>query len=220
MSIDDLNQCLPLAVQLNANQYHLLDQYLDELLLWNRKINLTAIRSKHQCWEKHIIDSLLLGEFIDSEKSLLDVGTGAGLPSIPLKILYDSLDVTSIDTVGKKIQFQKHCVRKLRLENFQAISGRIENLREYTDRKYLQITSRAFTSLGAFCQLCFPYLAEEGRLIAMKGAGFEREVDECGDLLAELNLRIVEIHQRTLRPSGEKRAFVVVENAGQGRECE
>ncbi len=210
MIIEEVNGCLPITAQLSSEQYGLIDQYLNELLLWNQKINLTAIREKDVCWQKHIIDSLLLSEFIEPDAHLLDIGSGAGLPSIPLKIFFQQLSVTSIDTVGKKIQFQKHCVRKLHLEKFQAISERIENLRNVSTDLYSFITSRAFSSLAQFCQVSHRYLAENGTLVAMKGVEYQREIDEAKETLSKLNIKIIDIYERILLPLGEKRAFIVL----------
>jgi len=219
MIIEEVNRCLPPMLQLSSEQYELIDQYLDELLVWNRKINLTAIRKKNICWQKHIIDSLMLGEFIDPDSCLLDIGSGAGLPSIPLKIFYPQLSVTSVDTVSKKIQFQKHCVRKLHLTHYQALSTRIEHLNGQSQQRYPYITSRAFSSLAQFCQLSHHYLADNGVLIAMKGADYKREIEEATDILSELDLEIVTIHERILQPLDEKRAFIVLNKGKQVAVC-
>lgn len=117
MTIDEVNACLPGCVQLTEYKYHLLSLYLDEMLQWNKKINLTAIKDKNLCWQKHIIDSLLLGEFIDEDKKLLDVGSGAGFPSIPLKVVFPGLKITSVDTVGKKLNFKNIVSENLILKN-------------------------------------------------------------------------------------------------------
>jgi len=219
MTIEEVNSCLPTMLRLSSEHYALIDRYLDELLIWNRKINLTAIRQKKICWQKHIIDSLLLGEFIDSDSHLLDIGSGAGLPSIPLKIYYPQLSVTSVDTVSKKIQFQKHCVRKLHLTDYQALSTRIENLNNQSKQRYPYITSRAFSSLSQFCQLSHDYLAQDGVLVAMKGADYKREIEEATDILSKLNIKIVTIHERILQPLDEKRAFIVLSKSNQLTEC-
>ena len=211
MTLEKINQYLPPQIQLSLEEFDQFDKFLDELLLWNRKINLTAIRDKEVCWEKHIIDSLLVAEFIDSSLPLLDVGSGGGFPSIPLKIKYNHLDVTSVDTVGKKIQFQKHCVRKLGLKGFVPVSTRIENLKNQSKHRFPQITSRAFSSIGLFCELCHDYLDENGKLVAMKGADFQREIDESQEILSRLNMEIVSIQKCILLPSQEERFFVILE---------
>nr|WP_320049251.1 16S rRNA (guanine(527)-N(7))-methyltransferase RsmG [uncultured Desulfuromonas sp.] len=211
MTLEKINQYLPPQTQLLMEEFEQLDAFLDELLLWNSKINLTAIRDKEVCWEKHIIDSLLVAEFLDQSLPLLDVGSGGGFPSIPLKIKYHQLDVTSVDTVGKKIQFQKHCARKLGLEGFVPVSSRIENLKSQSGHQFPQITSRAFRSIGLFCELCHGYLDENGKLVAMKGTDYQREIDESQEILSRLNLEIVNVHKRILLPSQEERFFVILE---------
>lgn len=211
MTIDEVNACLPGCVQLTEYTYHQLSLYLDEMLQWNKKINLTAIKDKNLCWQKHIIDSLLLGEFIDEDKKLLDVGSGAGFPSIPLKVVFPGLKITSVDTVGKKIKFQKHCVRKFDLKEFVPLSLRIEQLEESTSELFEQVTSRAFSSLQQFCQLCSQYVTVGGKLIAMKGADYQREIDEAEPVLLQLGLTIINVDTRELLPGKEMRAFVTIE---------
>jgi 16S rRNA (guanine527-N7)-methyltransferase len=211
MTFDEVNACLPGCAQLTVDKYNLLSLYLDELLQWNKKINLTAIKDKKLCWQKHIIDSLMLGEFIDEKKNLLDVGSGAGLPSIPLKVVFPELKITSVDTVGKKIQFQKHCVRKFDLNAFVPLSLRIEELKEKTPDPFDQVTSRAFSSLLQFCQLCSQYVTVGGKLIAMKGADYQREIDEAEPILPQLGLTVIRVDTRELLPGKEMRAFVTIE---------
>src|SRR4030042_1601977 len=147
--------------------------YLQELLKWNRKINLTAIRTEKGVILKHFLDSLSVHPYLPHAPILLDIGSGAGFPGIPLKMVKPSLEITLIDSVRKKVDFQRHIVRKLGLKGIEAIHGRIQ---ERTILKDLEgrfgiITSRAFSDLGNFLILGFPYLKKGGWIIAMKGRG-------------------------------------------------
>jgi 16S rRNA (guanine527-N7)-methyltransferase len=145
--------------------------YLNELLKWNQKINLTAIRSEKGILLKHFLDSLSVCPYLPEHSFILDIGSGAGFPGIPLKIIQPSFEVTLIDSVRKKVDFQRHIIRMLGLKKTEAIHGRVQ------DRGILQrlggrfdITlSRAFSDLPTFLFLSFPFLKQKGTVIAMKG---------------------------------------------------
>ena len=154
------------------------DLYLRELLKWNEKMNLTAIRSEKGIVLKHFLDSLSVYPHLNRIFSLLDVGSGAGFPGIPLKMVQPSLEVTLIDSVRKKIDFQSHIIRTLGLKGIGAIHGRIQ------DREILQslggrfdgAIARAFSDLDTLLLLSFPFLKKGGILLAMKGEGAGEEL--------------------------------------------
>jgi 16S rRNA (guanine527-N7)-methyltransferase len=161
---------------LNEKEVEAFDLYLRELLKWNQKINLTAIRSEKGIVLKHFLDSLSVYPYLSKAASLLDVGSGAGFPGIPLKIVQPSLEITLIDSVRKKVDFQRHILRMLGLKGVQAIHGRVQ------DKEILQgltgqfdaVISRAFSDLQTFLLLAFPFLKKGGILLVMKGE-LERE---------------------------------------------
>lgn len=154
------------------------DLYLRELLKWNQKINLTSIRSEKGIVLKHFLDSLSVVPHLPKISSLLDIGSGAGFPGIPLKMVQPSLEVTLIDSVRKKIDFQSHIIRTLGLKGIGAIHGRIQ------DREILQslggrfdgTIARAFSDLDTLLLLSFPFLKKGGILLAMKGEGGGEEL--------------------------------------------
>jgi 16S rRNA (guanine527-N7)-methyltransferase len=159
------------GVNLNEKAIEAFELYLRELLKWNQKINLTAIRSEKGILLKHFLDSLSVYPSLPEHSFILDMGSGAGFPGIPLKIIQPSFEVTLIDSVRKKVDFQRHILRMLGLKETEAIHGRAQ------DRGILQrlggrfdITlSRAFSDLRTFLFLSFPFLKQEGTVIAMKG---------------------------------------------------
>jgi 16S rRNA (guanine527-N7)-methyltransferase len=115
------------GIRLNETQVAAFDLFLRELLKWNQKINLTAIRSGKGIVLKHFLDSLSAFPYLSRTVSLLDIGSGAGFPGIPLKIVHPSLEVTLIDSVRKKIDFQRHVIRMLGLKGTESIHGRIQD---------------------------------------------------------------------------------------------
>lgn len=163
-----------------------LERLLDELLRWNVRRNLTAIRDRDDALEKHLVDSLTLHPFACRATRLLDLGSGAGFPALPLKITCPALDVVTVDSVAKKIDFQRHVVRLLGLVSYEALAVRIETLAqnaEYRGRFDL-VTARALSRLDEVFRLARPFLARQGLLVAMKGPeGHE----EAAALARELN---------------------------------
>jgi 16S rRNA (guanine527-N7)-methyltransferase len=157
--------------------------YLTELLKWNRKINLTAIRSEKGIILKHFLDSLSVDPYLPKHSSILDIGSGAGFPGIPLKIVHPTLEMTLIDSVRKKVDFQRHIIRMLGLEGTEAIHGRVQDrgILQSLGRRFDLILSRAFSDLQTFLVLAFPFLKEGGTAIAMKGETDDKETK----LLAE-----------------------------------
>ena len=158
-----------------------------ELIKWNQKINLTAITDPGEIALKHYLDSIASARWIPPSSSLLDIGSGAGFPGIPLKVLIPSLAVTLIDGSRKKISFIKHSIRTLALENVNARQVRAEELAKDTDvaSRFDVIVSRALSSLAAFVKLALPLLADRGIIIAMKGEMDQQKVAELQSAVFE-----------------------------------
>ena len=159
------------GIQLDEKMVAAFDLYLRELLKWNQKINLTAIRTEKGIVLKHFLDSLSAFPYLSKTASLLDIGSGAGFPGIPLKIVRPPLEITLIDSVRKKIDFQRHIIRMLGLKDTEAIHGRIQDkeiLQSMTGR-FDAVISRAFSDLQTIRLLAFPFLKKGGILLAMKG---------------------------------------------------
>lgn len=153
-----------LGLTLSAQQQRTLLLYLDQLLLWNKAYNLTAITDPVEALIKHIIDCLAIITHLPSG-SLLDIGTGAGLPAVIIAICQPERQCTALDSNQKKIRFIKQISSELGLTNMQPIASRIEA----HEASYEVVTSRAFASLIDFVEVAQPRLADNGYLCAMKG---------------------------------------------------
>ncbi|HRE18007.1 MAG TPA: 16S rRNA (guanine(527)-N(7))-methyltransferase RsmG [Rhodocyclaceae bacterium] len=153
-----------LALDLPAGAEDKLSAYLDLLLKWNRTYNLTALRDREQGVTHHLLDSLAILPWV-GEGALLDVGSGGGLPAIPLAITRPGLSVTMVDAVQKKASFLQQAVIELGLSSASAIHARVEGVSGH----YAQISSRAFADIGDFVRLTQHLLAPGGRWLAMKG---------------------------------------------------
>jgi 16S rRNA (guanine527-N7)-methyltransferase len=154
------------------------DTYLRELLKWNQKINLTAIRSEKGIVLKHFLDSLSVKPYLPEQSSILDIGSGAGFPGIPLKIVQPALRMTLIDSVHKKVDFQKHVIRMLGLRGTEAIHGRAQDgeIVQNLGGRFDITLSRAFSDLRTFLVLSFPFLKRGGTAIAMRGETDNKEI--------------------------------------------
>jgi 16S rRNA (guanine527-N7)-methyltransferase len=159
------------GIHLDEKAIGAFDLYLKELLKWNRKINLTAIRSEKGIVVKHFIDSLSIYPHLAAAFSLLDIGSGAGFPGIPLKMVKPDLNVTLIDSVRKKVDFQRHIIRTLGLKGIEATHGRAEEegLSQGMEGRFDTVISRAFSDLKTLLILSSPFLKKGGRVLAMKG---------------------------------------------------
>lgn len=160
-----------LALDLPADAAEKLTAYLDLLLKWNRTYNLTALRDRDQGITHHLLDSLAILPWV-GDGPLLDVGSGGGLPAIPVAIARPGLSVTMVDAVQKKVSFLQQAVIELRLPGVQAIHARIEDL----PGSYAQISSRAFADIADFVRLTQHLLAPGGRWLAMKGVRPDEEL--------------------------------------------
>ncbi|TYO97661.1 16S rRNA m(7)G-527 methyltransferase [Geothermobacter ehrlichii] len=151
--------------------------FLDLLQRWNDRHNLTAIRDRRQALEKHLLDSLTPLPLLPAGVRLLDFGSGAGLPGLPLKIVRPDIELCSVESVGKKAVFQRQVVRQLRLRRVEVVQQRLERFAEAAERQgsFDGVIFRAVGRVADFAPLVLPLLADGGYLIAMKGAEGETE---------------------------------------------
>lgn len=149
------------------------------LAQWNRKVNLTAIQDPFEIAVKHFIDSAALLPHLESSARVLDIGTGAGFPSIPVKVLVPGVDMVCVDSSRKKVSFLKESIRQCRLDGIKAVHARTEELAKEGNLRnsFDVVTSRAFSSLDQFVEQAAPFLAPNGTILAMKGkrTDFEEE---------------------------------------------
>lgn len=189
-----------------------LAKYKDLLVEYNKKFNLTAIKSDEEIYLKHFYDSLTLikAYSLNGNLKLLDIGTGAGFPGLVLKIFYPDLELTLLDSNHKKIAFLEVVIKELNLKNVTCINSRAENLPK-TYREYFDIvTSRAVAHLRILLELSIPYLKVGGKLIAMKGLS-EDEIKESAKILEKLDSRIVDTIKFNLPIEGSNRSLVIVQ---------
>ena len=160
-----------LGVSLNDAQQQALLDYRDLLVKWNRAYNLTAVRDPGEMIQRHLLDSLSVLAHLD-DRDTLDVGTGAGLPGIPLAIARPDLRFVLLDSNGKKTRFVRHARRELGLSNVEVVNTRVEQYRNAPS----QIISRAFAALPDMLQALAPLITDGSRVLAMKAAAADQEL--------------------------------------------
>lgn len=201
------------GLALGADQLAQLDQYASQLLAWNIHTNLTAITTLEEVYVRHFLDSLVLAQYWGSSpSSLVDLGTGAGFPGLPLKILRPELELTLLDSVGKKTAFLSHVVAQLGLAGVRVITGRAEELgRNPREReRHDLVTARAVADLRVLAEYGLPLLRLGGRLLAPKGAAAREEAEAAQSALELLGGAIMSI-ERVELPGVTERALVVIE---------
>lgn len=175
-------------LNLSEQQVTLLIQYVELLIKWNKAYNLTSIRDPNEMLIKHILDSLLVGKYIQGNR-FIDVGTGAGLPGIPLAILYPEKEFVLLDSLGKRITFLRQVVFQLKLKNVKPLLSRVE---EYQPEELFDgVLSRAFSSLNDMVKWCKHLVEfETGRFLALKG---QLPTDEINNLPE--NIKVTGTHE-------------------------
>ncbi len=183
-------------IRLTEKQLELMQTFAAELVAWNQKVNLTAITDPVEVIEKHLIDSLIPAHHLREGASVLDIGTGGGLPGIPLRIFMPSLKMTLIDGSRKKISFVNYIIRQLGLVDAEARHTRAEKLAEINTfrQAYDAIICRAVMSIKQFVALGTPFLKKDGIMIAMKGPEFSEELSEFTGGASSKAVHIIPYH--------------------------
>lgn len=193
--------------ELSSSQLEKLDIYAELLVDWNTKINLTGITKPDEIAVKHFLDSFLLekayelaiGEKIPQNSTLIDVGTGAGFPAIPIKILRNDIKITLLDSLNKRINFLNEVTKTIKIDSV-AIHGRAEETahNEKYREKYDIATARAVAKLSELVEYCLPFVKVGGYFIALKGREITEEVDNSKSAIKTLGGELVKIQQFTL----------------------
>ncbi len=205
-----MQETLSMGISIATHELDFFELYAAELKKWNSKVNLTSITRDAEIAIKHFVDSLNLAPYISANDTLLDIGSGAGFPIIPLKIIRPDISMLSVDAVAKKIHFQRHIIRLLNLQNMEAIHSRIEDLHKSCSHSFSVITSRAFTRLDRFVALAAPLLSEDGILIAMKGDQADGEIAASDEAVNAAGFTVTSIHRYTLPQSMGDRVITVI----------
>ena len=204
-----------LGYPLTEHQKKQYERYFELLVEWNEKINLTAITEKDEVYLKHFYDSIapILQGLIENQPiRLLDIGAGAGFPSLPMKILFPELDVTIIDSLNKRINFLHLLAEELGLNGVHFYHGRAEDFAQDTAfrAQFDIVTARAVARMQVLSELTIPYLKVGGRLLALKASNAPEELEEAKNALNLLFSKVEDNLQYAL-PNGDPRYITIVE---------
>lgn len=207
-----------LGLVLSPKQTRQFQLYYEELVEWNKRINLTAITNYEEVQLKHFLDSLTLVAALKnvpwSKRSfaLLDVGTGAGVPGIPVKILIPRIELVLMESVAKKTVFLQYLVTRLELDHVKILTGRAEDIAHQPDRreKFDLVVSRALSKLSTLAELTLPFCREGGLIIAPKKGAIEEELSQATKAIDLLGGRLKEVKRVDLELLKE-RSLVIIE---------
>ena len=207
------NKMMELSKEINIkvteNQIEKYFNYMNLLLEWNEKINLTAITEQDDIIIKHFIDSMTVLKYIEPNKTIIDVGTGAGFPGIPISI-HTQNKITLLDSLNKRIIFLEDVIKKLELKNVEAIHGRAEEYGQKNREKYDVAISRAVANLTTLSEYLIPLVKKDGIIICMKGPDIEQELKDAEFAIKELGGKIEKVDSMILPSSDIKRNIIII----------
>ncbi len=188
-------------IDISDKQKDLFERYYDLLLKWNAKMNLTSITEKEDVFIKHFADSLALVYFYDlSGKRIIDIGTGAGFPGVPIKIICPDCQVVLADSLNKRIRFLDELVSELELDDIITVHGRAEDLA--FDKKYREkfdvVTSRAVANLSVLSEYCLPFVRESGMFVSYKSGNIDEELSSAGNAIDVLGGKLDRVEKYSI----------------------
>ena len=208
-----------LGIELSARQVKQFELYYQELIEWNKKINLTAITDYSSVQVKHFLDSLTItlalpvGEVEKPDFNIIDIGTGAGFPGVPLKIVFPQPRLVLIEPTTKKTAFLHHIIRKLELENVELLNSRAEEVAHLPlyREQFALVLSRAVALLPALVELTLPFCQIGGRFIAQKKGEIEQEINRAKEAIAALGGKLDQIKKIGLDEFADARYLVIID---------
>lgn len=205
-------EAMQFRIELSEKEQDNFYNYMKLLLDWNEKINLTAITEPKEVITKHFVDSLSITQYINEIDRILDIGTGAGFPGIPLKIVLEKNEITLLDSLNKRINFLNEVIEKLELKNIQAIHRRAEEFNKIDGNResYDIVVSRAVAKLNVLLEYMLPFVKLNGRCICMKSADTAEELKEAENAIKILGGEIEKIDEITLKNTDIKRKIIVI----------
>lgn len=207
------------GIDLTADQVQQFSQYLDLLLEWNQKINLTAIIEEEEIIIKHFLDSIscIIVPAIKKNSKIIDIGTGAGFPGIPIKICYPDIFLTLLDSLQKRIQFLEAVGERLGFRNVSFEHGRAEDFGQNEEfrEQYDIAVARAVAPLNILCEYCLPFIKVGGSFVCQKGRNIDEEIRNAEKAIQILGGKLTEIKPVSLPFSDIVHHLIVIQKIKQ-----
>jgi len=208
-----------LGIEFDANQLKQFEVYYQKLIEWNKKVNLTAITDYQEAQVKHFLDSITVALALTKEEmnqanfNIIDIGTGAGFPGIPLKVLLIKPRLVLVDSTAKKTAFLRYVTRELKLDNVEIVCGRAEEVAHSPlyRQQFDLVVSRAVASLAALVELALPFCRIGGKFVAQKKGEVEQEIREAGKAIATLGGKLEQVKRIELKELSDGRYLVIVD---------
>ena len=202
-----------LGINLSEIQLKQFYNYMNLLIEWNKKVNLTAITEPDEIILKHFVDSLTISKYISDGTKVVDVGTGAGFPGIPLKIVRQDVDITLLDSLQKRINFLDEVINELNLEKITTVHSRVEDFgknKKYREEFDIAI-SRAVANLSTLSEYLLPLVKVGGKVISMKGSLIQEELENSKNAIKILGGQIEKVDEFDLPNSDISRNIVLID---------
>lgn len=200
-------------IMLSEEQIEKFYKYMNLLIEWNKKINLTAIIEPNEIILKHFVDSLTINKYIKENSKIADVGTGAGFPGIPLKIIRPDIQLVLVDSLNKRINFLNEVIEQLNLEKIETIHVRIEEFgqnKKYRE-KFDYSTARAVANLSTLSEYLLPIVKVRGQVICMKGANIQEEINQSKKAISILGGTLNSIEEFKLAETENTRNIILID---------
>lgn len=213
-----LSACSQYNVTLTDNQVQQFITYYEMLIEKNKVMNLTAITEYEDVVYKHFVDSISILKYFNFKncKNMIDVGTGAGFPGIPLKIVLPDIEICLMDSLNKKIGFLNEVINELKLQKISAVHGRAEDLgrnKNYRE-KFDVCVSRAVANLSTLTEYCTPFLKKNGYFISYKSGNIGEEIINCENAFKQLNCTPESIEKFNIEGTDYNRSLVIIKKTG------
>ena len=203
-------ECKIINVMLNSEQIQQFYTYMQELIEWNNKINLTAITEPEEIIKKHFADCLSIIKYLKDNDKIIDVGTGAGFPGIPIKIANNTLNITLLDSLNKRINFLDEIIKKLNLSNIEAVHSRAEEYVAKNKRESYDVAvSRAVAELPTLLEYLMPYVKLNGICICMKGPKALEEIEKSKKAIEILGGKLEKIENIKIEEDMERNIIII-----------
>lgn len=205
-----VNNIKELNINLSEMQIEQFYKYMNVLIEWNKVMNLTGITEPKEIITKHFIDSLTILKYINENDTIIDVGTGAGFPGIPIKIAFPATKVVLLDSLNKRIDFLNEVIKKLNLKEIKTIHGRAEDCgrdKEYRE-KYDIAVARAVAPLNVLLEYLMPFVKTRGECLCMKGSSSKEELDKSEEAIRKLGGKVIETKEFSISNTDIKRKII------------